>query len=307
MSEEILLNDGWKEILGDWKQQNKNIILHEGKRDGGIMDRLYINNVKTSDGSLKAKIKIISDPGGDKNGQLVFRYIDLQRYYFAGIGSFHKKFCIGKRTSNYWLPLVLLGEEKEIDFNTEFDIKVAFLGTKIELYFGEVKIAEYNDNINPYLSGNVGLRTWNQNKVLFEQIVLQKEESRAFVIMPFKQEYRELYDNFISKLLIDKGLKTKRADEIFGNRPIIADIIENIQKSRLIVAFVTEINPNVLYEIGVAHAINKDVIILTPNVEKLPFDIRHLRCIQYYDTIGGSEKLRNDLGATIDQILSNES
>jgi hypothetical protein len=143
--------------------------------------------------------------------------------------------------------------------------------------------------------------------VLFEQIVLQKEESRAFVIMPFKQEYRELYDNFISKLLIDKGLKTKRADEIFGNRPIIADIIENIQKSRLIVAFVTEINPNVLYEIGVAHAINKDVIILTPNVEKLPFDIRHLRCIQYYDTIGGSEKLRNDLGATIDQILSNES
>lgn len=305
MSETIFLNEGWKEIFGDWKEEDKKIILHEGKRDGGILDRLYINNIKTSDGFLRAKIKILSDTGGEKQGQLVFRYIDSQRYYFAGISGYRKKFMIGKRIPATWLPLILLGEDREIDLNTEYDIKVSFFGTKIELYFGEVKIAEYSDNISPYLSGNVGLRTWNQNKVQFEDIVLEQEKSTSFVIMPFKEEYRGLYDNFIRKLLDNKGLETKRADEIFGNRPIIRDILESIQKSRLIVAFVTEENPNVLYEIGVAHAINKDVIILTPDVKNLPFDIRHLRCIQYDDTITGSEKLKNDLEATVDQILSN--
>ncbi len=306
MSEKISLDGGWKEIFGDWQEQDKNVILHQGKKNGKILDRLYINNAKVGDGFLKAKIKIISDPIEDKNGQLVFRYIDSQRYYFAGVGGYHKKFCIGKKTLNYWLPLLLLGDEKEIDLGTHFDMKVRFLGTKIELYFGEVKVAEYSDNIDPYLSGNVGLRTWGQNNVLFEEIALQQEKSRAFVIMPFKDEYRGLYDNFIGPLLSSKGLETKRADEIFGTRPIIGDIIENIQKSRLIVAFVTETNPNVLYEIGVAHAIGKDVIILTPHVEKLPFDIRHLRCIQYDDTITGSEKLRNDLVATVQTILSKD-
>jgi hypothetical protein len=163
---------------------------------------------------------------------------------------------------------------------------------------------ETNDNLSPLLNGNVGLRTFKQNKVVFEEVDLWQDKPRSFVIMPFAEKYRSLYETFIKKLLSDLGLETKRADEIFGTNPIIQDILDNIQKSRLIIAFVTESNPNVLYEIGVAHTLKKDVIILTPDVNKLPFDIRHLRCIQYDDSLAGSEKLRSDLELTVKQILS---
>ena len=302
---EISLTNGWIEIFGDWRMENEgNRIIHEGTKNGATIDRVYINNVKASDGYLKTKINILSDTGGEKQAQLVFRYIDFQRYYFAGIGGWRKKFCIGKRVPEGWFGLVLLGEETEVNLGFEFDVKITFVGTRIELFLGEVKIAEINDNLSPYLSGNVGLRTWKQNKVVFENVCLSQEKARSFVIMPFNEKYRALYENFIKKLLNDAGLETKRADEIFGNRPIIQDILENIQKSRLIVAFVTEMNPNVLYEIGVAHTLNKDVIILTADVNKLPFDIKHLRCIQYEDSLLGSEKLRKEFKETVDQVLS---
>jgi hypothetical protein len=124
---------------------------------------------------------------------------------------------------------------------------------------------EVNDSSSPFLDGNVGLRTFRQNKVVFEEVSLWQ------------------------------GRPTN---------PIIQDILENIQKSRLIIAFVTESNPNVLYEIGVAHTLKKDVIIVTPDVNKLPFDIRHLRCIQYEDSLAGSEKLKTDLKLTVEQVLS---
>ena len=80
---EIPLGDGWVEVSGDWQQIDKNKILHEGNKNGKILDRLYINNAKASDGFVKAKIRILSDTGGERQAQLVFRYIDSQRYYFA--------------------------------------------------------------------------------------------------------------------------------------------------------------------------------------------------------------------------------
>lgn len=304
MTEDVFVTDGWAEIFGDWVQEENKRIIHKGERDGGIIDRLYINNAKTSDGLIKARINILSDTGGEKQAQLVFRYIDFQRYYFAGIGGFHKKFCIGKRTPGGWLALIVLGEETEVNLNTEFDIRVTFIGTRIVLDLGDVRIAEYNDITSPYLSGNIGLRTWNQNKVIFERVSLKQEKPKSFVLMPFDKKYEDLYNNFIKKLLGEVGFEVKRADEIFGTRPIIQDIVENIQKNRLVVAFVTEKNPNVFYEIGIAHTLNKDVIILTDDVNKLPFDIRHLRCIQYDDSLAGSEKVRRDLKETVDQILN---
>ena len=56
-----------------------------------------------------------------------------------------------------------------------------------------------------------------------------------------------------------------RADEIYDNRPIIQDIQNSIHNAKVILADVTGRNPNVNYELGAAHALNKEVIILTAN------------------------------------------
>ena len=300
---EISLTDGWQEVAGDWTKKDTKI-THEANVISTDPDKLYINDALASDGYLKAKIRILNEADGEKQGELVFRYKNAQQYYFAGIGGWYKKFCIGKRVPQGWFGLAFLGPQEEVKLDTSFDIKVSFIGTKIELYIGGVRLLEVNDNLSPFLNGNVGLRTFKQTKVVFEEVNLWQDKPRSFVIMPFDEKYRSLYETFLKKLLTDLGLDTKRADEIFGTNPIIQDILENIQKSRLIIAFVTELNPNVLYEIGVAHTLNKDVVILTPDVNKLPFDIRNRRCIQYEDSLAGSERLRRDLKLTVEQILS---
>ena len=95
------------------------------------------------------------------------------------------------------------------------------------------------------------------------------------------------------------GALAKRADEIFGTDPIIDDIWEAINSAALIVADVTGRNPNVMYEIGMAHTVGKPVLIVTQAIEDVPFDLRHYRCITYDYTPRGCSELEQRLRATI--------
>jgi len=104
---------------------------------------------------------------------------------------------------------------------------------------------------------------------------------KAFVLMPFAEELSEVYKYLISEGLAAAGYETKRADDILSQNNIIGDIVEGIATSDLIVADLTGANPNVYYELGIAHALNKKVILLTQDIDELPFDLRSYRVISY--------------------------
>lgn len=103
----------------------------------------------------------------------------------------------------------------------------------------------------------------------------------AFVIMPFDAELNEIYEDFLAPTLRDVGFEVARADDLFDQQNILRSIVGSIQQSHLVVADLTGLNPNVFYELGVAHALNRPVILLTQNIEELPFDLRSYRVIQY--------------------------
>ena len=91
-----------------------------------------------------------------------------------------------------------------------------------------------------------------------------------------------------------------RADDILAPGPIINDILRSIQESDYIIADLTEQNPNVYYELGLAHASGKPVILITQNIDSLPFDLRHQRIIEYSDTAAGGAQL----GAALTRYVS---
>ncbi len=103
----------------------------------------------------------------------------------------------------------------------------------------------------------------------------------AFVLMPFAEEFADVYQYLISEGLESAGYNVKRADDIKSQNNIIGDIIEGIISSDLIVADLTGANPNVYYELGIAHALNKKVILITQEIDDLPFDLRSYRVIGY--------------------------
>ena len=103
----------------------------------------------------------------------------------------------------------------------------------------------------------------------------------AFVLMPFSESLSEVYDFLIKGSLESVGYIVKRADDIKSQRNILEDIIKEIINSDLIVADLTDSNPNVYYELGIAHALGKNVVLITQEIEELPFDLRSYRVISY--------------------------
>lgn len=106
----------------------------------------------------------------------------------------------------------------------------------------------------------------------------------SFVLMPFKQPYLDLMDNVIRPTLNSRGFDCKIASDNFGPGIVIDEIWLEINRSRFVVAEISEPNRNVWYELGLAHALNKPVIMLSkPFADRtnFPFDIKHHRVLLY--------------------------
>lgn len=126
----------------------------------------------------------------------------------------------------------------------------------------------------------------------------------CFVIMPFGHGYDELYEKIYVPAIEASGLKPLRADEIYDNQPIIHDISQSIHNAKVILADVTGRNPNVNYELGIAHALEKEVVILTAAQADVPSDYKHLRYILYNRMdIDWNQKLSKHIQMTLKQVL----
>lgn len=129
----------------------------------------------------------------------------------------------------------------------------------------------------------------------------------CFVIMPFREPFNNYYKTIFVPAIKRSGLIPVRADEIYGVSPIIEDIAQGIINSEIIIADVTKRNPNVNYELGMAHALGKQVIIISQSTEDIPFDYRHFRAIIYQPRgAKWKAKLEDNICATIDKVLSDK-
>jgi len=124
----------------------------------------------------------------------------------------------------------------------------------------------------------------------FQVVPLSRKvkEPFAFVLMPFKQQEfdQKVYSDVI-KPTVEKelGICCIRSDEETKPGVINNQIFTMILKAKLIIAETTSRNPNVFYEVGMAHAFNKDVFIFNSSKKnkKLPFDIITNRAVFYDD------------------------
>lgn len=141
-------------------------------------------------------------------------------------------------------------------------------------------------------------------KTFFETSSVEFKPRTCFVIMPFGDPFDELYHEIIKEALEENNFSVIRADELYGSKPIMEDILEGIESAEIIVADLSGRNPNVFYELGIAHSrkINDNVIIVTQDIEDVPFDLRPYRIISYKPSISGAKALRTQLINTIKEL-----
>jgi len=103
----------------------------------------------------------------------------------------------------------------------------------------------------------------------------------VFVLMPFQKEFNDVYGLGIKQACKDSGAYCERVDEQQFEESILERIYNQIAKADIIISDMTGKNPNVFYETGYAHALNKKVILLTQKAEDIPFDLKHYPHIVY--------------------------
>jgi len=116
---------------------------------------------------------------------------------------------------------------------------------------------------------------------IFETSQDPQYSNDIFVLMPFAEELQIVYRECLKKVASELRLKIGRADDFFTSKNIMSEIWSAIWHAKIVVADCTGRNPNVFYEIGLAHTIGKRVILLAQSGEDIPFDLRHLRFILY--------------------------
>jgi hypothetical protein len=96
----------------------------------------------------------------------------------------------------------------------------------------------------------------------------------------------------------EAGFEPLRADSLFNSGSVIEQIWQQIRKAKVLLADLTGKNPNVFYELGLAHAARKPVVFVAGNIEDVPFDVRHLRVVTFdIREPGWSDRLRRDITA----------
>ena len=119
------------------------------------------------------------------------------------------------------------------------------------------------------------------------------EPKLCFGILPFRGSYPQLFENVIWPALRELGYECQTGDQ--STLGVISDHIwESINRAAIVVAEVSEDNPNVWYEVGLANAMNKPVIMFRRKDLPAPFDIAHLRILYYTPEAGDARPLLQD-------------
>ncbi len=227
-----------------------------------------------------------------------------------------------------------LGKFQRMSYIIQFNQSVKSMGKMLDEHLhvinlklrrGEIHgvvLAEFFRQIQKELDTRAGVKIRAAKPEVFEDISQTKleEASRApdastllssssnlcFVLMPFSKPFDDVYRAVIVPAVQQAGLEVMRADEMLAPGSIMEQIRSAIQQSRLCIADLTGRNPNVLYELGIAQTLGKPCILLTQDMDNVPFDIRQHRVIQYDLQFMTLDRVQTDLVRSIMMALGTD-
>jgi hypothetical protein len=108
-----------------------------------------------------------------------------------------------------------------------------------------------------------------------------RDRIRCFLVMPFSLEWSNDVHRTLASACRSMGVHPVRGDDVFTPTDILNDIWHSIHAADFVIADITGRNPNVLYELGIAHTLAKPVLIISKNAADIPIDLSTRRVILY--------------------------
>jgi hypothetical protein len=204
-----------------------------------------------------------------------------------------------------WQAYTATGEPNRLEAGKTYHLECRVRGSVVTLLAEGVEVTSYNLPLG-LPQTQVGVWCRGESDITIRKFDVAPQPPMAFVIMQFSTPYNELFSEVIRPICDHEfGLRALRADDTFGPGLIIADVIRQIDESKLVIAEISPVNANVYYEVGYAHARGKPTILIADrSIDKLPFDVSPFRTLFYDNTIDGKrrveEGLRRHLSAVLD-------
>jgi hypothetical protein len=127
---------------------------------------------------------------------------------------------------------------------------------------------------------------------------------RCFLVMPFSLEWSNDVHQTLASACRTSSVQAVRGDDVFTPTDILVDIWQAINNADFVIADITGRNPNVLYELGVAHTLAKPVLIISRSATDIPIDLSTRRVIMYGQSAGDwREELESKVTRAIGEIL----
>jgi hypothetical protein len=239
----------------------------------GFLERPNPNQIKPTD--LVKKILRPQSPDDELSGyrQAVLNapvISDVYKHY-RGENLPDTKFFSNALAETFKIPNEKINEFTEIFLESLYTAKLA------EKIGEKIRILDISSE-----GGSVKVDTSSEIKRLSKTASISSTDT-CFVMMPFALPLGDYYSKIYEPAIRKAGLNPIRADnDIFGTGKIIDQIWSGITTAKVLIAELTSRNPNVFYELGLAHALRKPVVLVSSNEEDVPFDLKHIRVI-YYD------------------------
>jgi hypothetical protein len=123
----------------------------------------------------------------------------------------------------------------------------------------------------------------------------------CFVIMPFGKGLDGIYANIVKPTVQEFGFVCKREDEFPSLGKLQTGIVSHIANASFIIADLTGGNPNVYYELGIAHTLDKLVFLISQ--EPAPTDVKHWKYINYIDRLESARLLQDEIRKAITEAI----
>jgi hypothetical protein len=140
-----------------------------------------------------------------------------------------------------------------------------------------------------------------------------KLDNQCFIITPIGEISSTIYlkamgliDAVIKPVLREFKLNAVAANHISLGGSINKQLQKAILQDKLVIANLTGLNPNVMYELAVRHAARLPVVIMAETGTRLPFDITDQRTIFYNDSLAGLSDARNQLYSAVETALCDD-
>jgi len=173
----------WTRISGDWYLVDNQMLAISEQRQV-----LVINEDVGADAEITVDIEIESSYANTPEGQICFRFIDQNNFYFAGLGAYGYKVGIGKIVNGYAQELTGVGSRSEVMLKHLYHLKVIVAGDQIEVYLDSSLMCSITDA--DLTSGGFGLTPF-KSKVWYDNFVVKNMSSSTVFSDDFNKDFLE--------------------------------------------------------------------------------------------------------------------